>query len=266
MSERNEIIKQIQALGVVPVIAINDVENAVPLAKALCRGGLPAAEITFRTDCAAEAIRRIREEVPEMLVGAGTVLTEEQVDGALEAGSQFIVTPGFNPAIVKYAISKGAIIMPGTATPGEMEQAMSLGLDVVKFFPAEQNGGVAKLKAVAAPYSKLRFMPTGGVNEKNISQYLSFDKIIACGGTWMVKKELIDKGDWDAIEKLTRGAVEAAQGIEFKSVDEKAVTLAVNNIDRAKLYFANKGYKFEQDGVLYANESCSGTGILLIKK
>lgn len=266
MTKREEIIKRIQALGVVPVIAINDVENAVPLAKALVRGGLPAAEITFRTDCAAEAISRIRAQVPEMLVGAGTVLTEAQVDGAIEAGSEFIVTPGFNPAIVRYAISKGAIIMPGTATPGEMEQAMSLGLDVVKFFPAEQNGGVAKLKAVAAPYSKLRFMPTGGVNEKNISAYLSFDKIIACGGTWMVKKELIDAKNWDEIERLTRAAVAAAQGIEFRSADAEAVTLAVNNVDRAKAYFANTGFKYECGGKLYSSAECAGTGILLTKK
>ncbi len=236
MTKREEIVRRIELLGVVPVIAINDVENAVPLAKALCRGGLPAAEITFRTDCAAEAIRRIRTEVPEMLVGAGTVLTEEQVDGALEAGSEFIVTPGFNPAIVKYALSKGAVIMPGTATPGEMEQAMSLGLDIVKFFPAEQNGGVAKLKAVSAPYSKLRFMPTGGVNEKNISSYLSFEKILACGGTWMVKKDLIDRKDWDGIEKLTREAVMAAQGFEVKGFSPEGITLACNNVERAEAY------------------------------
>ena len=239
MTKREEIVKRIEELGVVPVIAINDVENAVPLAKALVKGGLPAAEITFRTDCAAEAIRRIRTEVPKMLVGAGTVLTEAQVDGALEAGSEFIVTPGFNPAIVKYALSKGAVIMPGTATPGEMEQAMSLGLDIVKFFPAEQNGGVAKLKAVSAPYSKLRFMPTGGVNEKNISSYLSFDKIIACGGTWMVKKDLIDRKDWDGIEKLTREAVMAAQGFEVRAFSPEGITLACNNVGRAEAYIKN---------------------------
>lgn len=215
MTQRDEILKRVFELGIVPVIAINDVEKAVPLAKALCRGGLAAAEITFRTDCAAEAIKRIREEVPDMLVGAGTVLTKEQVDGALTAGSQFIVTPGFNPEIVKYALEKGAIIMPGTATPGEMEQAMTLGLDVVKFFPAEQNGGVAKLKAVAAPYSKLRFMPTGGVNAQNLVDYIKFPKILACGGTWMVKKELIDAENWDEIVRLTEEAVRTMLGFEF---------------------------------------------------
>lgn len=216
MSSNHETIcKRIFDIGIVPVIAINDADKAVPLAKALCEGGLPAAEITFRTACAAEAIRRIRESVPEMLVGAGTVLTEAQVDEAIDAGVEFIVTPGFNPQIVKYAISKGIEIMPGTATPGEMEQAMSLGLDVVKFFPAEQNGGIAKLKAVAAPYSKLRFMPTGGVNAKNLNDYLSFNKIIACGGTWMVPKDLIDAENWTEITRLTREAVNSMLGITF---------------------------------------------------
>lgn len=246
MTAREEIVKRIEALGVVPVIAINDAEKAVPLAKALCKGGLPAAEITFRTDCAAQAIKKIRSEVPEMLVGAGTVLTKDQVDGALEAGSQFIVTPGFNPEIVRYALSVGAIIMPGTATPGEMEQAMSMGLDIVKFFPAEQNGGVAKLKAVSAPYSKLRFMPTGGVNEKNISSYLSFDKIIACGGTWMVKKDMIDAGDWEGIEKLTRQAVMAAQGFEVREISADGITLAANNAARAEGYIKAAGLKCDK--------------------
>lgn len=211
----SEVVKRIHDLGILPVIAIEDADKAVPLAKALCEGGLPAAEITFRTACAKEAIMRIRKELPDMLVGAGTVLTKEQVDDALEAGVEFIVTPGFNPEIVKYAISKGAIIMPGTATPGEMEQAMSLGLEIVKFFPAEQNGGVAKLKAVAAPYSKLKFIPTGGVNANNLVDYIKFPKIVACGGTWMVKKDLIDAENWAEIKRLTEEAVRSMLGLEF---------------------------------------------------
>lgn len=211
----SNIVDRIYKLGILPVIAIEDPEKAVPLAKALCDGGLPAAEITFRTACAKEAIMRIREAVPDMLVGAGTVLTKQQVDEALEAGSEFIVTPGFNPEIVKYAIEKGAIIMPGTATPGEMEQAMSLGLEIVKFFPAEQNGGLAKLKAVSAPYSKLRFIPTGGVNAANLTDYIKFNKIIACGGTWMVKKDLIDSSNWAEITRLTKEAVRSMLGLEF---------------------------------------------------
>lgn len=241
MLTKEEIVKKIEAIGIVPVIAINEVKKAVPLAKALCKGGISAAEITFRTDCAAEAISLIRKEIPDMLVGAGTVLTKTQVDDALKAGSQFIVTPGFNPEIVKYALSKGAVIMPGTATPGEMEQAMSLGLDIVKFFPSEQNGGVAKLKAVSAPYSRLRFMPTGGINEKNISQYLSFDKIIACGGTWMAKKDMIDKDDWEGIEKLTRSAVMAAQGFEVKNISKDGITLSCNSVERAEAYLKSTG-------------------------
>lgn len=213
-----EVLEKISKIGIVPVIAINDVEKAVPLAKALVAGGLPVAEITFRTDAAAESIRRIRAEVPEMIVGAGTVLTFEQADRAIEAGSQFIVSPGFNPVITKYVISKGVPMTPGCATPGEMEQAMELGLDVVKFFPAEQNGGLAKLKAVAGPYTKLKFMPTGGINEKNIVDYIKFDRIVACGGSWMVKPELIDAGDFDEITRLSKEAVKSMLGFEVKHI------------------------------------------------
>ena len=194
--------KRFFSIGIIPVIAIDDAEKAVPLAKALVKGGLPAAEVTFRTAAAEEAIRRIAAEVPDMLVGAGTVLTKEQADRAIAAGSQFIVSPGFNPEITRYVLDKGVVMMPGTATPGEMEQAMSMGLDVVKFFPAEQNGGVANLKALAGPYTNLRWMPTGGVNTKNLMDYLGFDRIIACGGTWMVKKDLIEGEQWDEITRI----------------------------------------------------------------
>lgn len=214
----DSVSERIFKLGILPVIAIEDADKAVPLAKALCSGGLPAAEITFRTACAKEAIMKIREALPEMLVGAGTVLTKQQVDDALDAGAEFIVTPGFNPEIVKYALEKNAVIMPGTATPGEMEQAMGFGLDVVKFFPAEQNGGLAKLKAVSAPYSKLRFIPTGGVNSENLCDYIRFPKILACGGTWMVKKDLIDSGNWAEITRLTQEAVRAMLGFEFAHI------------------------------------------------
>lgn len=213
-----DVLQRIYEIGIVPVIAIDDADKAVPLAKALVRGGLPAAEVTFRTAAAEEAIRRIVAEVPEMLVGAGTVLTKEQADRAIAAGVKFIVSPGFNPEITKYVIDKGMLMMPGTATPGEMEQAMSMGLSVVKFFPAEQNGGVAKLKAVAGPYQNLRWMPTGGVNEKNLLDYLKFNKIIACGGTWMVKKDLIEAENWDEIERLTRQAVMTMFGFKLDHI------------------------------------------------
>ncbi len=214
----NKILEQVGLIGIIPVIAIDDADKAVPLAKALVAGGLPAAEVTFRTAAAEEAIRRIAAEVPEMLVGAGTVLTKEQADRALAAGSQFIVSPGFNPEIVKYVLSKGASILPGTATPGEMEQAMGLGLDVVKFFPAEQNGGIAKLKAIAGPYKNLKWMPTGGVNTKNMMDYLSFNQILACGGTWMVKKDMIEAEQWDEITAICKEAVKTMLGFSLHHV------------------------------------------------
>ena len=227
----SDIIKTISNIGIIPVIAIDDENKAVPLAHALLAGGLPAAEVTFRTAAGEEAIRRITAEVPDMLVGAGTILTTEQADRAIAAGAQFIVSPGFNPSVTRHVIDKGVLMMPGTATPGEMEQAMSMGLDVVKFFPAEQNGGVAKLKAVAGPYTTLRWMPTGGVNTKNMMDYLSFDKIIACGGTWMVKKDLIEDENWDEITRICKDAVKtmmgftlAHVGINCANADEAAQT------------------------------------------
>lgn len=211
----NKILKQISEIGIVPVIAINDVDKAVPLAKALVAGGIECAEVTFRTACAEEAIKKIKKEVPEMLVGAGTVLTCEQLDRAVKAGSNFIVSPGFNRKVVEYAISKGVLIAPGTATPGEMEQAMELGLEVVKFFPAEQNGGIAKIKAVCGPYKNLMFMPTGGINAGNLKDYIMFDKILACGGSWMVNSKLIDAGNFEEITRLTKEAVNVMLGFEI---------------------------------------------------
>ena len=174
----HEILEKISAIGIVPVIKIDDPETAVPLAKALCEGGLPCAEITFRTAQAEESIRRIAQAVPDMLVGAGTVLTTDQVDRAVSAGAKFIVSPGLNPRIVQYCLDKNVPITPGTATPSDIERALELGLDVVKFFPAEVNGGIKAIKAMAALYTQVKFMPTGGVNAKNLNDYLSFDKII----------------------------------------------------------------------------------------
>lgn len=214
----DEVLQRIYEIGIIPVIAIDDAEQAVPLARALVAGGLPAAEVTFRTAAGEEAIRRISAEVPEMLVGAGTVLTKEQADRAIAAGSKFVVSPGFNPEITRYVIDKGVLMMPGTATPGEMEQAMSMGLNVLKFFPAEQNGGVAKLKALAGPYTNLRWMPTGGVNTKNMMDYLNFDRIVACGGTWMVKKDLIDGQKWDEITAICKEAVQTMLGFSLHHV------------------------------------------------
>lgn len=197
----------IQKMGVVPVVVLNDAKDAVPLARALCEGGLPCAEVTFRTDAAEESIRIMTTEFPEMLVGAGTVLTTGQVDRAVAAGAKFIVSPGFNPEIVDYCLEKEIPVFPGCITPSEVALAVKRGLKIVKFFPAEQFGGVATIKALAAPYVGLKFMPTGGINAKNLESYLSCDKIIACGGSWMVKGDLIKAGKFDEIKAMTEEAV-----------------------------------------------------------
>ena len=203
----NSITDTIRQLGIVPVIKIDDPEQAVPLAKALEAGGLPLAEVTFRTPAAAQAIRNITAGCPQMLVGAGTVTTTEQADAAMEAGAAFLVSPGFNPRIVRYCLEKNIPIFPGTCTPGEMEQAMELGLDTVKFFPAEAAGGTAFLKAVGGPYPKLRFIPTGGINPENIAAYLKIKSVVACGGSWMVPADRIVAKDFETITKLTAEAV-----------------------------------------------------------
>lgn len=213
-----ELLNRIHDIGIVPVIAIDDADKAVDLARALVNGGLPVAEVTFRTEAAEEAIRAIVREVPTMIVGAGTVLTKEQADRAIDAGVNFIVSPGFNPVITKYVLDRGVCMLPGTATAGEMEQAMMMGLDVVKFFPAEQNGGVAKLKALAGPYKTLKWMPTGGVNTDNLTDYLSFPQVLACGGTWMVKKDLIEAGKWDEITDICKKAVKNMLGLEIAHI------------------------------------------------
>ena len=214
----NPILEQFQKLGIIPVVVIDDAKDAVPLAKALCEGGLPVAEVTFRTDAAEEAIRLMSEAYPEMLVGAGTVLTTEQVDRAVAAGAKFIVSPGLNPKVVKYCQEKNVPITPGTARPTDIEMALELGLEVVKFFPAEQNGGLPMIKAMAAPYTKVKFMPTGGINAKNLKSYLDFDKIIACGGSWMVPKDLVAAGNFDEIKRLTREAVNTMLGFELRHI------------------------------------------------
>jgi 2-dehydro-3-deoxyphosphogluconate aldolase/(4S)-4-hydroxy-2-oxoglutarate aldolase len=214
----NEILKKIGLYGIVPVIKIDDVNKAVPLARALCNGGLPVAEITFRTACAAEAISAITKEFPNMLVGAGTVLTPEQADRAVAAGAKFIVSPGFNAKVVQHCIDIGVPVTPGCSNPSDIEAALELGLDVVKFFPAEAAGGLPMIKAMSAPYGSLKFMPTGGLNEANILSYLKFNKILACGGSYMVSSELIDEGNFEKIEELTRAAVMQMHGFELKHV------------------------------------------------
>lgn len=199
--------------AVVPVVVLNDADDAIPLADALIKGGLPCAEVTFRTDAAEESIRRICKSFPDMLVGAGTVLTTKQVERAYKAGAKFIVSPGFDPEIIDYCISIGLPVLPGCITPSEIAQAVKRGLKVVKFFPAEQSGGVAMIKAMAAPYSMVKFMPTGGISTKNLADYLSCDKILCCGGSWMVKEDLIKSGSFDKITDMTKEATALARSI-----------------------------------------------------
>ncbi len=234
----NKVLEEISKIGIVPVIALDDVKDAEPLAKALIDGGLPCAEVTFRTAAAEESIRIMSSKFPELLVGAGTVLTTEQVDRAVNAGAKFIVSPGLNPKVVKYCVDKGIPVTPGTANPSDVEQAIELGLEVVKFFPAEAAGGLNMIKSMAAPYVNMKFMPTGGINASNVCSYLDFNKIIACGGSWMVNKAMVAAGDFAGIEKLTREAVETMLGFELKHVGINAkdeneadgVATALNNM------------------------------------
>ena len=201
------ISEQFKEYGVVPVVVLNDAKDALPLAKALVEGGLACAEVTFRTDAAEESIRLMSEAYPEMLVGAGTVLTIDQVNRAVKAGAKFIVSPGFDPEIVDYCLENNIPVFPGCVTPSEVAQAVKRGLKVVKFFPAEQAGGIAMIKAMAAPYTMVKFMPTGGINTKNLADYLSCDKILCCGGSWMVKGDMIKAGEFDKICTMAKEAV-----------------------------------------------------------
>lgn len=223
----NAVLEEIQKIGIVPVVVLDKPEDAEPLAKALCEGGLPCAEVTFRTAAAEESIRIMTEKFPKMLVGAGTVLTIEQVDRAVNAGAKFIVSPGLNSEVVKYCVEKNIPVTPGTCNPSDIETALSLGLDVVKFFPAEAAGGLAMIKAMAAPYVNMKFMPTGGINAKNINEYLAFDKIIACGGSWMVNKAMVNAGEFDKIRDMTREAVQTMLGFEV-------LHIGINSADEAE--------------------------------
>lgn len=199
--------------GVVPVVVLEDEKDALPLAEALIKGGLPVAEVTFRTAAAEGSIKAMCEAYPEMLVGAGTVLSVEQVDRALKAGARFIVTPGFDEEVVDYCLGNNIPVYPGTVTPSEVTKAVKRGLNICKFFPAEQYGGVSTIKALSAPFTTVKFMPTGGVSAKNLKDYLSCSKIVACGGSWMVKGDLIKAHEFDKIRELTAEAVELVKEI-----------------------------------------------------
>jgi len=206
-----EVAEQFRALRVVPVIVIEDSAAAASLAAALTDGGLPCAEVTFRTKTAADSIRRMRDARPDMLIGAGTVLTPTQVDSALDSGATFIVSPGFNPVVVDYCLERDVPVFPGICTPSEVEAALMRGLRVVKFFPAEPAGGLPYLKAIAAPYGEVSFMPTGGITRANLAGYLAFPRIIACGGSWMAPSDWIANGDFAAIRAETERTVAAVR-------------------------------------------------------
>lgn len=213
-----KLTEQIRKLGIVPVVKIEEASKAAGLAQALCDGGIPCAEVTFRTKAAAEAIKEMIKACPEMLVGAGTVLTCEQVDQAMNAGAAFIVSPGLNPDVVKYCTDKKIPIFPGCANPSDIEQAIKYGLKVVKFFPAEVLGGLKAIKAMSAPYSQMLFMPTGGINPSNVCAYLEDDRVIACGGTWMVPADMIEAGNFEEIRRLTEEAVHTMLGFRLAHV------------------------------------------------
>ncbi|HFQ5430080.1 TPA: bifunctional 4-hydroxy-2-oxoglutarate aldolase/2-dehydro-3-deoxy-phosphogluconate aldolase [Vibrio vulnificus] len=203
----SSIKEQLKALKVIPVIAIDKAEDIIPLGKVLTENGLPAAEITFRSAAAAEAIRLLRETQPDMLIGAGTVLNREQAIAAKEAGATFIVSPGFNPNTVKACQEIGIDIVPGVNNPSTVEAALEMGLTTLKFFPAEASGGINMVKSLLAPYTDIELMPTGGINPANIKGYLAIPRVLACGGTWMVDKKLIEEGNWEELARLTREAV-----------------------------------------------------------
>ena len=208
-----DVIKKIEGIKIIPVVVLHDETKAAPLADALCRGGLPCAEVTFRTEAAKEGIRLMRKAQPKMLVGAGTVLTVQQVEETVSAGAEFIVSPGLNPRTVRHCMERQIPILPGCSNPGDIEQALEFGLKVVKFFPSEPSGGLTMIKALSAPFHMVRFMPTGGISAENVGDYLRCPSVVACGGSWMVRPELIEKEDFDEIERLAREAARIAESI-----------------------------------------------------
>ena len=215
---QEQLIEKIKQTKIVPVVVLNSIEETLPKMQALINGGLPCAEITFRTPCAAEAIALTVKTYPDMLVGAGTVLTCEQADAAIKSGAKFCVAPGLNPNVVKHCLEKGVPFAPGLSSSSEIEQAMELGLDFAKFFPAEQAGGLAYIKAVSAPYPQMHFMPTGGISADNINSYLSFKKVVCCGGSWIVPAKLLEAEDWEGITKLCREAIDKMLGFTMVHV------------------------------------------------
>ena len=227
----NKILEKIGELGIVPVVKIEKAEDALPLGKALIDGDLPIAEITFRTSAAEESIKTLTRELPNLLVGAGTVLTVEQTKKAVSAGAKFIVSPGFNPRVVDYCIKNSIPVTPGINNPTQIEMALERGIEVVKFFPAEASGGLSLLKSMSAPYTGIKFIPTGGINQDNLCAYLSNNKVHACGGSWMVKANLISSGNFAEITRLTQEAISIMLGFEFAhlGINEETEDEALNS-------------------------------------
>ena len=227
----NKTLEKIGELGIVPVVKIEKAEDALPLGKALLDGDLPIAEITFRTSAAEESIKILTKEFPNLLVGAGTVLTIEQAKKAVSAGAKFIVSPGFNPKVVDYCIENNIPITPGINNPTQIEMAIERGIEVVKYFPAEASGGLSLLKSMSAPYSGIKFIPTGGINLNNLTSYLANKKVHACGGSWMVKPELISLGNFAEITRLTKDAISTMLGFEFAhlGINEEDEDKALNS-------------------------------------
>lgn len=258
----HDMIKELSCIGILPVLKLDREEDALPVCQALIRGGLPCVEVTFRTAAARGAIAKLAKECPEMLVGAGTVLTTGQVDEAVSAGARFIVTPGLNPMIVRYCQAKGIPIIPGINDPTGIEQAMVMGLDVVKFFPAQQSGGIEMIKAMGAPYIHISFLPTGGINYDNMNDYLTNKRVVAVGGSWVVNENMINSGDFDGIARTARAAVDhmlnfqvehvgvncecAPEAEENARICREAFSFETNELPVS--YFAGPGLEFMKDG------------------
>jgi len=250
------LMTEISKTGIVPVVVLENADKAADVAGALRMGGVNCAEVTFRTDAAAESIKNMLRAYPDMMIGAGTVLTVAQVDQAVAAGAEFIVTPGYNPAVVSYCIEKNIPVIPGCMDTNAVEMALEKGLDTVKFFPAEPAGGLKMLKALAGPYVRLKFMPTGGINENNIAQYMAFDRVAACGGSWMVSPSLVREEKYGEITRLTKKAVMAMLDFKVREITEDengeaALVLGCSSVFRAMYYLEKRGFHFKAETAVY---------------
>lgn len=256
-----DMLEKLSLAGLVPVIKVEDAKDAVPLCKALAEGGLPVAEITFRSAAAEEAIRLVHEQLPDVILGAGTVLTTQQVDRAAAAGAAYIVSPGINPEVVRHCQAKGVPVLPGCANPSDIEVALSLGLQTVKFFPSEALGGLNMIKALSAPYGGITFVPTGGVNEKNLTEYLSFPKVAACGGSWMVPQDAVNAKDWEKIKAITKSAVAILLGFELAHVGINTET-PENAMRQAQLLCGMLGWEIKDGN----SSTFAGAAFEMMKK